>query len=156
MTCSSPGCYEGVAGAYIAGIEAFAKSGGDPSRVASVASFFISRIDSLIDAMVSERLQASTDPMEQALLKGLLGKVAIANAKLTYQRYKELYAAPRWQALAAKGAQTQRLLWASTSTSPIYRDVITSIADRQAPSTPPAGYLDGLPDHGRSGQPRGT
>ncbi|MGH7353841.1 MAG: bifunctional transaldolase/phosoglucose isomerase, partial [Candidatus Rokuibacteriota bacterium] len=144
--------YEAVANAYITGIEAFAKSGGDVSRVASVASFFISRIDSLIDAMIGERLKASTDAMEQALLKGLAGKVAIANAKLTYQRYKELYASPRWQALAAKNPQTQRLLWASTSTKNAnYRDVIyvEELIGKDTVNTIPPATYDAFRDHGR-------
>ncbi|PYN96000.1 MAG: hypothetical protein DMD91_23140 [Candidatus Rokuibacteriota bacterium] len=144
--------YEQVADAYISGIEAFAKSGGDVSRVASVASFFISRIDSLIDATIAERLKASKDPMEQALLKGLLGKVAIANAKLTYQRSKELYASPRWQALAARGAQTQRLLWASTSTkNASYRDVIyvEELIGKDTVNTIPPATFDAFRDHGR-------
>ena len=116
--------YEAVAEAYIAGLEAFAARGGDPSRVESVASFFISRIDSLVDTIVADRLKASEDSFEQAVLKGLQGRVAIANAKLTYQRYKDLYLGPRWAALAGKGARSQRLLWASTSTkNPNYRDV---------------------------------
>src|SRR5439155_878666 len=120
----APVGYQRAATAFIEGLGAFGKAGGDVSHVASVASFFIRRIDALIDARVGERLKTSTDAMEAALLRGLLGKVAIANAKLTYQRYKEIYAGPRWQALAARGAQTQRLLWASTSTKNAnYRDV---------------------------------
>jgi transaldolase/glucose-6-phosphate isomerase len=144
--------YERVADAYIGGLEAFAKSGGEVSRVASVASFFISRIDSLIDATIGDRLKASTDAMEQALLKGLLGKVAIANAKLTYQRSKELHASPRWQALAAMGAQTQRLLWASTSTkNASYRDVIyvEELIGKDTVNTIPPATFDAFRDHGR-------
>jgi transaldolase/glucose-6-phosphate isomerase len=143
--------YEQVANAYIAGLEAFAKSGGDVSRVASVASFFISRIDSATDALIAERLKTATDPMQQALLKGLQGKVAIANAKLTYQRYKELYAAPRWQALTANGAQTQRLLWASTSTkNPNYRDVVyvEELIGKDTVNTIPPATFDAFRDHG--------
>ena len=83
--------YEAVAEAYISGLEALAARGGDPSKVESVASFFISRIDSAIDTLIDARLKASDDAMEQALLKGLMGRVAIANARLTYQRYKDLY-----------------------------------------------------------------
>jgi len=144
--------YQSVANAYIEGIEAFAKAGGDVSRVASVASFFISRIDAMIDAMITERLRTSTDSMEQALLKGLLGKVAIANAKLTYLRSKEIYASPRWQALAAKGAQTQRLLWASTSTKNAnYRDVVyvEELIGKDTVNTIPPATFDAFRDHGR-------
>src|SRR5262249_4662608 len=116
--------YEAVAEAYIAGLEHFADKGGDPSKVESVASFFISRIDSAVDTMLEARLKTSDDAMELALLKGLLGSVAIANAKLTYQRFKDLYIGERWARLAQHGARSQRLLWASTSSkNPNYRDV---------------------------------
>ena len=143
--------YERVAEAYLAGLEAFANAGGDVSRVASVASFFISRIDSLVDGIIAERLKSSQNTMEQATLKGLAGKVAIANAKLTYQRYKELCAAPRWRALAAKGAMTQRLLWASTSTkNPNYRDVmyVEELIGRDTVNTIPPATFDAFRDHG--------
>ena len=113
--------YEQVAEAYMAGLEKFASRGGDLNRVASVASFFISRIDTAIDTLIAARLQAAKNPREEGILRGLTGKVAVANAKLTYQRYQELFISRRWQALAVKGAQTQRLLWASTSTkNPAY------------------------------------
>src|SRR5919201_5057291 len=144
--------YEAVAEAYISGLEAFAAKGGDPKKVESVASFFISRIDSAIDAMIDARLKASDDAMEQALLKGLLGRVAIANARLTYQRYKDLYLGERWARLAAKGARSQRLLWASTSSkNPNYRDVIY-VEELIGPDTvntiPPATW-DAFRDHGK-------
>ncbi len=108
--------YEKVALAYIAGLKKYVAGGGDPSHVSSVASFFISRIDSMVDSIVKAKLKATADPKEQALLKSLPGKVAIANGKLTYQRYKEIFSGADWSALAKKGAQTQRVLWASTST----------------------------------------
>src|SRR5207248_10990486 len=111
--------------AYITELEKFAASGGDVSRVASVASFFISRIDTLIDNLLTEKSKRAGSDQERQLLESLLGKVAIANGKLTYERYKQIYSGPRWNALKAKGGQTQRLLWASTSTkNPSYRDVI--------------------------------
>src|SRR5919106_580636 len=117
--------YERVAEAYIAGLEALAARGGEVAKSASVASFFISRIDTAVDAALNARLQTASSAKEQALLRSLMGQVAIANAKLTYQRYLELFRGPRWQALADQGAQTQRLLWASTSTkNPQYRDVL--------------------------------
>src|SRR5262249_44797906 len=144
--------YEQVAEAYIAGLEKFRKSGGDVSRVASVASFFISRIDSAIDSIISARLKDSTAPGEQALLRSLLGKVAIANAKLTYQRYLELFNNPRWEKLAASGAQTQRVLWASTSTkNPAYRDVIyvEELIGADTVNTIPPATFDAFRDHGR-------
>ncbi len=143
--------YELVAQAYIAGLEEFAKKGGELGKVASVASFFISRIDTLIDGQLADLLKTAK-PSEQGLLRSLQGKVAIANAKLTYQRYKEIFSGPRWSPLAAKGAQTQRVLWASTSTkNPSYRDVIY-VEELIGPDTvdtiPPATY-DAFRDHGR-------
>src|SRR5208282_3678646 len=117
--------YARVAEAYIAGLEQLAARGGDVSRSASVASFFISRIDSSIDAMVAARLKTAKSAQEQEQLKSLLGKVAIANGKQTYASYQKIFSGPRWQALAVKGAQTQRVLWASTSTkNPNYSDVL--------------------------------
>ncbi len=111
--------YEKVANAYMTGLEKYAAKGGDLSRVASVASFFISRIDSLIDDKIAgpgQLLDTTKDPTAREKLKTLVGKVAIANAKVAYARYKELYNSDRWKALAAKKAMPQRLLWASTST----------------------------------------
>ena len=117
--------YELVANAYIAGLERFWAGGGDPSGVASVASFFISRIDTAIDGIIAERLKTSASAADQVLLRGLAGKVAIANAKLAYQSYLELCSGARWQALSGRGAQSQRLLWACTSgKNPKYRDVM--------------------------------
>src|ERR1700723_3434238 len=106
--------YEEVAEAYIAGLEDFAAKGGDLSRVASVASFFVSRIDTMVDGKIAEMLKNPSAGADPALLKSLQGKVAIANAKLTYQLYKRIFSGPRWQALVAKGAGAQRVLWAST------------------------------------------
>jgi transaldolase/glucose-6-phosphate isomerase len=144
--------YERVAEAYLAGLEQRAAAGGDLSRVASVASFFISRIDTAIDALVAARLQASTNTKEQSLLRSLVGRVAIANAKLTYQRYQEIFAGPRWQALAARGAQTQRLLWASTGTkNPLYRDVVyvEELIGPDTVNTMPPATVDAFREHGR-------
>ncbi len=108
--------YSAVADAYMAGLEQYAAKGGDVSKVASVASFFISRIDSLVDSKLEKALDSTTDAERRKKLKSIVGKVAIANAKVAYAKYKELYAADRWKALAARGARPQRLLWASTST----------------------------------------
>jgi transaldolase / glucose-6-phosphate isomerase len=143
--------YEKVARAYIAGLEKYAAGGGDPSHVASVASFFISRIDSMVDAIVKARLKSTSDPKEQALLRSLLGKVAIANGKLTYQRYKEIFSGPQWDALAKKSAQTQRVLWASTSTKdPSYPDVlyIDELIGPDTVNTIPPATFDAFRDHG--------
>ncbi|HTW66675.1 MAG TPA: bifunctional transaldolase/phosoglucose isomerase [Bryobacteraceae bacterium] len=145
--------YEQVALAYISGIKKYVASGGDPSHVASVASFFISRIDSMVDAIVKARLKGSSDPKEQALLKSLMGKVAIANAKLTYQRYKEIFSSPEWSALEKKGAQTQRVLWASTSTKdPSYPDVlyVEELIGPDTVNTMPPQTLEAFRDHGKA------
>jgi transaldolase/glucose-6-phosphate isomerase len=142
--------YERVAEAYIAGLETYASRGGDLKRVASVASFFISRIDTAIETLISARLHAGDN--EASLLRGLEGKVAIANAKLAYQRYQELFSGPRWQALAALGAQTQRLLWASTGNkNPNYRDVlyIDELIGPDTVNTIPPPTFDAFRDHGR-------
>lgn len=144
--------YEKVAEAYIAGLEKFAASGGDLSRVASVASFFISRIDSAIDGQLNDKLKTATDPAQQALLQSLLGKVAIANGKLTYQSYLKLFSGPRWETLAAKGAQKQRVLWASTGTKdPKYSDVlyIEELIGPDTVNTIPPATFDAFKDHGK-------
>jgi transaldolase/glucose-6-phosphate isomerase len=144
--------YEKVALAYIAGLKKYVASGGDPSHVSSVASFFISRIDSMVDAMLKAKIKASSDPKEQALFKSLQGKVAIANGKLTYQRYKEIFSGPEWNELAKKGAQTQRVLWASTSTKdPSYPDVlyVDELIGRDTVNTMPPQTLDAFRDHGK-------
>ena len=148
--------YEKVAESYIAGLEDFAKRGGNLKKMASVASFFISRIDTLIDSLLNDRLKKTTDASQQALLSSLLGKVAIANGKLTYQRYQRIFSGPRWEALAAKGAQTQRVLWASTSTkNPKYRDVIyvEELIGPDTVNTMPLATIDAFRDHG---QPRNS
>ena len=144
--------YEKVARAYIAGVKKYTADGGDPSHVASVASFFISRIDTMVDAIVKARVKSTSDPKEQAQLRSLLGKVAIANGKLTYQRYKEIFAEAEWKDLAKKGAQTQRVLWASTSTKdPSYRDVlyVEEMIGPETVNTIPPQTLEAFRDHGK-------
>ena len=144
--------YEKVAQAYLAGLKAYAAAGGELHHVASVASFFISRIDSMVDGLLKARLKTSTDAREQALLHSLVGKVAIANGKLTYQRYKEIYSAAEWAELARKGAQTQRLLWASTSTKdPSYSDVlyVEELIGADTVNTIPPATFDAFRDHGK-------
>jgi transaldolase / glucose-6-phosphate isomerase len=108
--------YATCAEAYIQGLEKLIAHGGKPAKVASVASFFISRIDSLVDSKLEKLLATTTDAATRGRIEGLLGRIAVGNAKLAYARYQELVGAPRWKALAAKGAQSQRVLWASTST----------------------------------------
>ena len=142
--------WESVANAYIRGLEKWAATGGDVGRVASVASFFISRIDSLVDSQLEAKMKAAVGA-EKYNVEDLLGKTAIANAKLTYAKYKEIFSGPKWAALAAKGAQTQRLLWASTGTkNPAYSDVLY-VEELIGPDTvntmPPATY-DAFRAHG--------
>ena len=144
--------YVKVAEAYIAGLEQFARSGGDVSKMASVASFFISRIDSAVDAIIDAKLKASKDAREQEQLKSLHGKVAIANGKQTYEKYQAIFSTDRWKALAAKGAQTQRVLWASTSTkNPAYRDVlyVEELIGPDTVDTIPPATFDAFRDHGK-------
>ena len=145
--------YERVARAQIAGLEAYAARGGELKRIGSVASFFISRIDTAIDTLAATRLRTrERNANEISLLRDLSGKVAIANAKLTYQRFKELYSGRRWEALADQGAQTQRLLWASTGTkNPNYRDVlyIEELIGPDTVNTIPPATFDAFRDHGR-------
>jgi transaldolase/glucose-6-phosphate isomerase len=144
--------YEKVAEAFLAALEARAAKGQDISHIASVASFFVSRIDSLVDSKIDERLKAGADAAQTALLESIRGKVAIANARLTYKKYQELFGGPRWKALAAKGAQTQRLLWASTSTkNPKYRDVVyvEELIGADTVDTIPPATFDAFRDHGK-------
>ncbi len=143
--------YEQVANAYMTGLESFAASGGNPAQIASVASFFISRMDSAIDPLLTAKIKVETEDATITQLQGLLGKGAIANAKLTYQRYQELYCCQRWQDLAAKGAQPQRLLWASTGTkNPQYRDVlyVEELIGAETVNTVPPATLAAFRDHG--------
>ena len=134
--------YGQVAEAYLGGLEELIARGGDPSTVRSVASFFVSRIDVAADKLIEER-----DPRS-----ALRGKVAIANAKLAYQRYQRLFSGPRWKQLAAKGARVQRVLWASTGTkNPAYSDVlyVEELIGPQTINTMPPATMDAFRDHGR-------
>jgi len=143
--------YEQIAEAYVAGLEQLAGNGGDVSKMASVASFFISRIDSAIDKVVEAKLKTSKDPAERAALNSVQGKVAIANGKLAYQSYLRIFGTDRWKKLAAKGAHTQRVLWASTSTkNPAYSDVmyIEELIGPDTVNTIPPATLDAYRDHG--------
>jgi transaldolase len=142
--------YIAVAEAYLDGLEAALKAGKDISGIASVASFFVSRIDTLVDSTIEERLKAAKGADTQ-LLESLRGKVAIANAKQAYRYYQKMIETPRWKALAARGAQSQRLLWASTSTkNPKYRDVlyIEELIGPDTVNTIPPATMDAFRDHG--------
>jgi transaldolase/glucose-6-phosphate isomerase len=144
--------YEDVAAAFIDGVEKFATSGGDISKVASVASFFISRIDVLVDSLLDEQIKKERNGSRKAKLQSILGKVAIANGKLTYEAYQRIFSSPRWKALAAKGGQTQRVLWASTSTkNPAYRDVVyvEELIGPDTVNTVPPATLEAFRDHGK-------
>jgi len=136
--------YAQVIEAYLSGLEALKKSGGDPARIASVASFFVSRIDTAVD----KRLNALGD---KSAAQRLQGRIAIANAKVAYALYQERFSGPRWQALAAAGARTQRLLWASTSTkNPAYKDTlyVEALIGRDTINTIPPATMDAFRDHG--------
>ena len=142
--------YQAVAEAHLAGLEALAASGKDISKVAGVASFFVSRIDTQIDDAIDKRLKAGAG-VDEADLKKVRGKVAIANAKIAYQHYLAMIETPRWKALAARGAQPQRLLWASTGTkNPDYSDVlyVETLVGPDTVNTIPPKTMDAFRDHG--------
>ncbi|MDE1937497.1 MAG: bifunctional transaldolase/phosoglucose isomerase [Alphaproteobacteria bacterium] len=146
----SQAVYVQVAEAYIAGLEALPKTH-DLSKMASVASFFVSRIDAKIDGKLDEMLKtASAD--QRARLEGLRGKIAIANAKFAYRDYERIFSGPRWEALAKRGARPQRLLWASTGTkSKAYSDVlyVDTLIGPDTVNTMPPETMDAFRDHGR-------
>ena len=143
--------YEEVAWAYIAALEKLAHEGKPLDRIASVASFFVSRIDALVDKELETRVPAATSGEEKQRLEWLEGKTAIANAKLAYVKFKEIFASPRFQALAQKGARVQRMLWASTGTkNPKYSDTlyIDTLIGPDTINTMPVASLSAYRDHG--------
>ncbi|MBW4672537.1 MAG: transaldolase [Desmonostoc geniculatum HA4340-LM1] len=143
--------YVNTAWAYIRGLEKRASGGEDISKIASVASFFLSRIDNNIDAKIDAKLKKGVDDIAvEAKLRAVKGKVAIANAKIAYQEYKKIIESDRWQALAAKGAKVQRLLWASTSTkNPSYSDVmyVDELIGPDTVNTLPPATIKACADH---------
>ncbi|WP_202224797.1 transaldolase [Okeania sp. KiyG1] len=142
--------YVNTAWAYIEGLEARAAKGEDVSNIASVASFFLSRIDSNIDGTIDSKIKNVTDKTVKAKLETVKGKVAIANAKIAYQEYKKIIQSDRWKALSAKGATMQRLLWASTSTkNPTYSDVmyVDELIGPDTVNTLPPQTIDACADH---------
>src|SRR6201994_4557038 len=144
--------YLQVAEAYLKGLEKYVGKGGDPSLVGSVASFFVSRIDSVVDKQLDEKIARANDPSEKERLAALKGKVAIANAKVAYQDYKRLFSRPRWEKLAARGAKPQRMLWASTGTkNKDYSDVlyVEELIGPDTVNTVPPATLDAFRDHGK-------
>lgn len=144
--------YEKVAWAYICGLEKLAAKGCDVSKVASVASFFVSRIDSLVDSQLEAKLKVDTDPRQRAMLQSLMGEVAIANAKIAYLRFQEIFTSSRFQVLKKKGAKVQRLLWASTGTkNPRYPDTyyVESLIGPDTVNTIPSATFNAFRDHGK-------
>jgi transaldolase len=136
--------------AYIRGLEKRTAEGKDISNIASVASFFLSRIDSNIDGKIDAKLKGVDDAALSAKLTAVKGKVAIANAKIAYQEYKKIITSDRWKALSAKGAKVQRLLWASTSTKdPSYSDVmyVDELVGRDTVNTLPPNTIEACADH---------
>src|SRR5262249_27109397 len=144
--------YADVVEAYLAGLEHLLSEGQPIDRVASVASFFVSRIDTMADKQLNERIKSAANGEERAKLEALRGKTAIANAKLAYRHYQRVFAGPRWEKLKQAGARPQRLLWASTSTkNPDYRDVmyVEELIGPDTVNTLPEATLEGFRDHGR-------
>ncbi len=144
--------YKAVAEAYISGLEeCLEKSGKELGGIASVASFFVSRIDGLVDSLLKDKIKVAEDEKEKARYQALLGKAAIANAKMAYQVYREIYTSERWKKLASHGARPQRLLWASTSTKdPAYKDClyVDELIGNETVNTLPLQTLEAFRDHG--------
>jgi len=144
--------YHQVAEAYIAGLEQRATMGQPLDRIASVASFFVSRVDTAVDKELDALIARTDDEGKKGEIAALRGTVAVANAKLAYAAYQEIFSGPRWEALARQGARTQRCLWASTSTkNPAYRDILYAeqligpvTVDTMTPAT-----IDAFLDHGQ-------
>ncbi len=143
--------YKEVVEAYLGGLEHLIAQGGDPKKVSSVASFFVSRIDVAVDKQLDEKIKSDPGRKE---LSALRGKVAIANAKLAYQIYKQMFSGARWDKLKSKGARTQRLLWASTGTkNKEYSDVlyVDELIANDTVNTMPPATMDAFRDHGKLG-----
>jgi transaldolase len=149
--------YEKVADAYLTGLERLAASQKKPlekplSEVASVASFFVSRVDTLVDRLLQEKINQENRPEEKKALEGLLGKAAIANSRLVYERFEQIFSSPRFKKLEKQGARVQRVLWASTSTkNPRYRDVLYAeqLIGPHTIDTMPQQTIEAFADHGQ-------
>ncbi len=144
--------YRQVAEAYISALEERNAEGKDISHMASVASFFVSRVDTLVDKLLEDKVKATSDSAEQQKLKALEGKAAIANARLVYQEFKRIFHSPRFETLKHSGAHVQRPLWASTSTkNPAYRDVLYAeeLIGPDTVDTMPLETIENFRDHGR-------
>ena len=144
--------YEEVAEAYIRGVERLAAQGKNPGRVASVASFFVSRVDTAVDGLLDEVIPRWPGSPKAETAVSLKGRVAVANARLAYARFREIFSAPRWKELAAKGARVQRPLWASTGTkNPKYSDVlyVEELIGPDTVNTMPLATIEAFRDHGK-------
>src|SRR5450759_3862877 len=144
--------YAEVVEAFLSGLEELQRRGGDVSRVASVASFFVSRVDTKVDGRLRTMIAAAASSHERKALQELLGKAGIANSKIAYQRFKELHSGPRWEALNNAGARVQRCLWASTSTKdPTYPDTmyVEDLIGPDTVNTVPNHTLEAFADHGK-------
>lgn len=143
--------YERVANAYIDALEQRYADGKPIDRVASVASFFVSRVDTLVDRLLNEKIGETEDPRDKKALEALLGKAAVANAKLAYAKFQEIFSGPRWEVLAAAGARPQRPLWASTGTkNPDYPDTlyVDTLIGPHTVNTMPGKTIQAFLDHG--------
>jgi len=145
--------YDQTIEAYIRGLERRVAENKPIDNISSVASFFVSRIDSAVDKELERRIGQTSDEKEKAKLQSLLGRIAIANAKIAYQRYKKVFHGERFAALKQKGAQVQRPLWASTSTkNPVYPDVyyVEALIGAETVDTLPPATIVAFRDHGRA------
>src|SRR5712692_2403902 len=143
--------YDEVVEAYLSGLERLHKKGGDLTKVASVASFFVSRVDTKVDRMLAEKINARADPKEKQAMERLYGKAAIANSKVAYEHFKQLFSGARWERLHKAGARTQRPLWASTSTKdPRYPDTyyVEELIGPDTVDTIPPATLAAFREHG--------
>lgn len=143
--------YERVANAYIDALEQRVAEGKPVDRIASVASFFVSRVDTLVDRLLNERISEVEDPRDKKALEELRGKAAVANAKLAYAKFEEIFSGPRWDALKAAGARPQRPLWASTGTkNPDYPDTlyVDTLIGPHTVNTMPGKTIQAFLDHG--------
>ena len=143
--------YGEVVEAYLSGLEELHRKGGDLRKVASVASFFVSRVDTKVDKILADKIQNAKDPARKRALERLYGKAAIANSKMAYERYQKLFSGPRWEKLRKAGAQTQRCLWASTSTKdPRYPDTyyVEELIGPHTVDTIPPATLAAFREHG--------
>ncbi len=150
----SRAAYDAVIEAYLSGLEERVAAGKPIHQISSVASFFVSRVDTEVDKRLDAKIE-STTPAAAERLKKLKGRIAVANAKLAYALFRERFQGPRWDALAAQGARLQRPLWASTSTkNPAYRDVmyVEDLIGPDTVNTMPPATIEAFRDHGQIAQ----